>query len=192
MDSEDIRPVEIEVSGETIYREKIKALVEPAENGKFVVIDVESGDYEIDEDALTASTRLRERRPHGVNYGIRVGYRTAFSLGGGLAHPMLRGLFDHDLKPRVSLEMIGESGQVHSIEVVLDTGFNGDLTLPPDTIRRLGLAKEVRYSATLANGMDVYLDGWKGTAHFHGQPRNILVLESGGEPLLGMNLLRGN
>ena len=63
MDSEDIRPVEIEVSGETIYREKIKALVEPAENGKFVVIDVESGDYEIDEDALTASTRPARATP---------------------------------------------------------------------------------------------------------------------------------
>ena len=85
---EDNRPEEIGVLGETIYKEKIKALVEPAENGKFIVIDVESGDYELDEDALTASTRLRERRPHGVNYGMRVGYRTAFSLGGGIG-PLL-------------------------------------------------------------------------------------------------------
>ena len=84
MPFEDYRPGEISDLGEKIYQEKIKSLVEPAEKGKFVVIDVESGDYEIDADALTASQRLRERRPDAVNYGVKVGYRAAFRLGGGL------------------------------------------------------------------------------------------------------------
>ena len=88
MTFEDYPPGEIGALGETIYREKIKALVEPADAGKFVVIDVESGDYEIDEDALTASTRLRERRPNAVNYGVGIGYSAAFSLGGGLGKPL--------------------------------------------------------------------------------------------------------
>ena len=52
-----------------IYREKIKPLVEPAENGKFIVIDVEIGDYEIDWQILAASGRLRERRPNAATYG---------------------------------------------------------------------------------------------------------------------------
>ena len=69
--------------GKAIYKEKIKHLVEPAENGKFVVIDVESGDYEIDEQIIPALTRLRERHPHAAAYAGRVGFRTAYNLGGG-------------------------------------------------------------------------------------------------------------
>ena len=66
--------------GKAIYEEKIKLLVEPAENGKFVVIDVESGDYEIGDQIIAASGRLRERRPNAVTYAGRVGYPTTYDL----------------------------------------------------------------------------------------------------------------
>ena len=66
--------------GKEIYKDKIKHLVEPAENGKFIVIDVESGDYEIDEQHIPASDRLRERRPDAVAYAVRVGFDTAYDL----------------------------------------------------------------------------------------------------------------
>ena len=69
--------------GKAIYQEKIKHLVEPAENGKFVVIDVESGDYEIDEQVIPALDRLRERQPHAVTCAGKVGFPTAYKLGGG-------------------------------------------------------------------------------------------------------------
>lgn len=78
----DYRPGEISDLGEKIYREKLKSLVYPAEKGKFLIIDVESGDYEIDEDALTATQRLRQRRPKAVNYGVKVGYKAVFHFGG--------------------------------------------------------------------------------------------------------------
>lgn len=81
MPSRSSRPEEIGVRGEAIYREKIRPLVEPAETGKFVVIDVESGDYELDTEVLTASARLRERRPDAVSYSVRVGHSAAYSLG---------------------------------------------------------------------------------------------------------------
>ena len=81
MSSRRSRSKETGARGEAIYREQIRHLVEPAETGKFVVIDVESGDYEIDAEALAASTRLRERRPNAVSYGIRVGSGAAYSLG---------------------------------------------------------------------------------------------------------------
>ena len=42
---------------ERIYEERIKHLVEPQENGKFIIIDVETGDYEIDEEHPAASRR---------------------------------------------------------------------------------------------------------------------------------------
>ena len=69
--------------GMRIYEEQIKPLVEPQENGKFIVIDVESGDYEIDEDSLAAGDRIRERRPDIVGFLGRVGYESAYSMGWG-------------------------------------------------------------------------------------------------------------
>ena len=70
--------------GAAIYAAQIKDLVEPQENGKFIVIDIASGDYEIAEDMLDASHRLRERRPDSVRFGGMVGYPAAYQLGGGL------------------------------------------------------------------------------------------------------------
>ena len=69
--------------GAAIYAAQIKDRVEPQENGKFIVIDIESGDYEIAEDMLAAEDRLLARRPEAVGYGGRVGYETAYKMGGG-------------------------------------------------------------------------------------------------------------
>ena len=84
MKFEDYDPDEIAARGKAIYKEKIRPLVIDTEKGKILVIDVESGDYEIDERDIIACIRLRERRPDAVIYGLRVGYRVAYSLGGGL------------------------------------------------------------------------------------------------------------
>lgn len=70
-----------------IYEDQIKALVEPQENGKFIVIDVESGDYEVHEKMFTASRRLRERRPDCAGFGGRVGYDAAYHIGGRPVRP---------------------------------------------------------------------------------------------------------
>ena len=78
----DYQPGEIAARGEKIYQEQIKSLVYPAEKGKFLIIDVESGDYELDEKAIVASQRLRQRRPDAVNFGMKVGYVAAFHFGG--------------------------------------------------------------------------------------------------------------
>ena len=47
-----------------------------------VIIDVESGDYELDASGLTAADRLYDRHPQGKLFGIRVGYRAAATIGG--------------------------------------------------------------------------------------------------------------
>ena len=48
------------------------------EEGTFVVIDVKTGDYEIDERDAAATLRLLTRRPDAVTYGVHVGYRAAY------------------------------------------------------------------------------------------------------------------
>ena len=69
--------------GEQIYAERIKRLVEPQENGKFIVIDIESGDYEIDEEHTDASRRMRERRPHSIRYAGKIGEEATYHIGWG-------------------------------------------------------------------------------------------------------------
>lgn len=74
---------EIMTRAETLYREKIRDQVEgEASNiGKIIMIDVDSGDYEIDSRSLDAGDRLRARRPNGDFYAIRIGYDTVYGLG---------------------------------------------------------------------------------------------------------------
>ena len=78
---------EIAARGEAIYREQIQSRVESVEKGNFVVIDVESGDFEIDAGDAVATRRLLDRRPTAVTYGIRIGHRAAYSHVGGFRAP---------------------------------------------------------------------------------------------------------
>ena len=77
-------PGEISRRGKEIYQTRIKHLVEPQHTGKFIVIDVESSDYEVDDEHIAASERLRKRRPDAVTYAGKVGYQAAYRLGGRL------------------------------------------------------------------------------------------------------------
>jgi len=67
--------------GQQIYDREIRRKVEKKHRGKFLVVEVESQDYEMDEDPVVADERLRQRHPDSLFYMLRVGYRAAFKLG---------------------------------------------------------------------------------------------------------------
>ena len=58
--------------------------METEENiGKMVIIDVDTGEYEIDDrKGLDAARRLQAKRPDASLYGIRIGYNVAAAMGG--------------------------------------------------------------------------------------------------------------
>lgn len=65
---------EVATLAEKLYEELIRKAVEQQENiGKMVIIDVQTGDYGVDETGLKSSRRLREKNPNGQLFGIRVG-----------------------------------------------------------------------------------------------------------------------
>lgn len=74
---------DIATQAQQLY-EKIRAGIETEENiGKMVLIDVETGNYALDDErSLTAFEQLRTRNPNGQLYGIRIGYNVAAALGG--------------------------------------------------------------------------------------------------------------
>ncbi len=67
------------------WYEKLRPVVETPQNiGRRIVINVQTGDYEIDADALAASHRLFDKEPDAALYEIRIGYTAAYSFGGFL------------------------------------------------------------------------------------------------------------
>ncbi len=75
-------PEEVATRGEAVYEQQIRAKVEAENKGKFLVVDIETGEYEIDEDDLSATKRALAKRPEAVLYGLRIGHPTAYRLGG--------------------------------------------------------------------------------------------------------------
>ena len=72
---------EIAARGKAIYDEKIRAKVEPHHTGEFLIIDIETGDYELDEDEFAASRRAHAKHLDGAFFGLRVGFRTSGTIG---------------------------------------------------------------------------------------------------------------
>lgn len=66
-----------------LYESNIRQKVEVEENiGKMVIIDIETGDYEVDKTGLQASRKLSKKHPNARLFGIRIGCNVAVSFGG--------------------------------------------------------------------------------------------------------------
>jgi hypothetical protein len=71
---------ELSQRGKALYESQIRSQVEAGNHGKIVAIDIESGDFEVDEDTLVASDRLLERHPDAQTWFIRIGHRAVHRL----------------------------------------------------------------------------------------------------------------
>jgi hypothetical protein len=71
----------IEQRGETIFADLIQPRIKKTDEGKFVVIDVTSGDYEIDSDHVKALQRMLANHQGDSLYSIRIGSQAAYKLG---------------------------------------------------------------------------------------------------------------
>jgi len=81
---------EVARRGKKLYSDHIRAQVESEENiGKMVIIDVETGDFEVDPSGLVSANKLRAKHPDAELYGIRIGYRTADAIGGAMERTSL-------------------------------------------------------------------------------------------------------
>lgn len=61
------------LQAENFYNAELRDKLEPDENGKFVIIDPESGDHEVHADLVFAYVHLRDRRPDAELFTFRVG-----------------------------------------------------------------------------------------------------------------------
>jgi clan AA aspartic protease len=104
---------------------------------------------------------------------------------------VISGRVNANLQPLISVPVFSISGARHEIEAMVDTGYNGWLTLPPALIAMLGLPWSRRGRAILADGSTVVFDIYEGTVLWDGVLLTILIDEADGMPLVGMSLMHG-
>ncbi len=84
MNGSEYTKEEIARLGGDIYERDIRSEVEHDHYGRFLVVDVTTGHYEIADDELSAFERAEEENPNGSFFLMRVGRRAAHRLGGRL------------------------------------------------------------------------------------------------------------
>lgn len=97
---------------------------------------------------------------------------------------MMTGNVNADLEPSVRLTVHDAGGQPRELEAVIDTGFNGFLTLPPALIAALGLPWLCRQQGQLADGSLLTFDVYVATVVWQGQLRTVEAEAADTQPLL--------
>jgi len=104
---------------------------------------------------------------------------------------MITGVVTVDRMAVIPLTVLRVEGQSQKLEAIIDTGFDGSLTLPPALIASLGLRWRQRGRALLADGSESVFDIYEATVLWDSQPRRVLVDAADMVPLVGMALLYG-
>lgn len=68
--------------GRELYNQLVLPQLKRADKGKFVAIDIETGDFEMAESILAACRQLRARRSDPQPWVERVGYPYVYRFGG--------------------------------------------------------------------------------------------------------------
>jgi len=105
---------------------------------------------------------------------------------------MITGTVNADYEAIIRLFVQGPAGPAHEIDAVIDTGFNGFLTLPPALVTTLGLIRRSRGRVLLANGSEELFDIYGVTVLWDGQQRYVEADAVDTMPLVGMSLLDGH
>jgi clan AA aspartic protease len=104
---------------------------------------------------------------------------------------MMTGVVTANREATIRLAVAGPGQRQEAIEVVIDTGFNGFLTLLSRVVRALNLPFVGNRRAMLGDGRSVVLDLYLATVMWNEEEREVLVLQAEGGPLIGMSLLYG-
>ena len=80
--SETVVSDELVERGQRIYDEQLKSVLEPAQNGRFVAIEPDSGRYFLGDKGIDALLAGRSAIPDKLFYLVRIGYPAAYTVGG--------------------------------------------------------------------------------------------------------------
>ena len=78
---------EIARRGQALYEGRLRTVVDARDRGKFLVLDIETGEYEIDVDELAALQRAKRKKPDAPLYILRIGSSAAYRIGPASTQP---------------------------------------------------------------------------------------------------------
>jgi clan AA aspartic protease len=102
---------------------------------------------------------------------------------------MMEGVVNLRREATLTVVVSNSNRQLKAIDTVIDTGFNGFLSLPSAIITALNLPWSGSDFVTLGDGSETYFDLYTAIVIWDGQYQEIDVAESETEPLLGTALL---
>jgi clan AA aspartic protease len=104
---------------------------------------------------------------------------------------VITGIVTADRDAIISLTLYDAGGNAFVVDAVVDTGFNGYLTLPLRVISALQL-RLLRYTRiTLADGSKRVTGVYEVTHQWDGLNVTVSVTDADGYPLVGMSLMYG-
>ena len=104
---------------------------------------------------------------------------------------MIAGIVNADFEPIILLSICGSDGKVYTKDAIVDTGFNGWLSLSPDLIAKLNLKWKRRGRAILGDGSECVFNVYEAVLVWDGNFLTIPIDEANSEPLVGMSLMEG-
>jgi hypothetical protein len=125
--------------GDALVESKVRPHLTTADEHKFVAIDIETGEYELDKDEMKAVNRLRKRIADPQSGWCMLPWVSPSLRRAWLSRPaMIVGIVQRR-EALIRLTVRGFRGRQQEIEAVVDSGYTGWLTLPPSAIARLNL-----------------------------------------------------
>ena len=103
---------------------------------------------------------------------------------------MMNGTVSASLLAMLTIQVKGEEGQTETVEAIVDTGYNGYITLPPFVLQSLSaLPLPDKGIATLADGSEVETTAYLVRVVWDGTEKIVTADEAVGIPLIGMELM---
>lgn len=105
----------------------------------------------------------------------------------------MKGHVDDQGRALIAVDLLPDAAsEQQSIEVWIDTGFNGDIVAPQHLIEQLSLPHVGTVQATLADGKAVRMRTYPCWIEWFGETSYLEVVANEGEyPLMGFGLLLG-
>ncbi len=77
-------PEEVVERGKSLYQSRLRSKLGTGNIGKYLIIDIMTGAYEMGDTHLETAKRARAKYPESRLYGMRIGYAAIASFGPAL------------------------------------------------------------------------------------------------------------
>lgn len=105
---------------------------------------------------------------------------------------MITGSVTPELEAVLDVHLEGANGRSETVLAVLDTGFDGFISLPPDLIAQMKLPFTGTECLVLGDGSETFFRVFRAIVHWHEERLIVPVFEIDAGALVGMALLYGS